>query len=163
MLREEADYPVQPTMTYLLRVLKCFMLFYCTSPLIYGIIVHSLLLMDVDYDKVRGQHRLIRQNLSVYRSIQYHIQASTGRVVRAFFALNSASRANGTCLLYYYCLSSMRTFYIKRITCTSFVIRLLSFLTVGDEAQQGVSQKGVAEGYTKATINSTCTGTIFLS
>lgn len=55
MQREEARYPAQSPMTYLRRVFKCSMLLACTSPLLFGILVHLLGLLGVDHDKVREQ------------------------------------------------------------------------------------------------------------
>ncbi|CAM9833492.1 unnamed protein product, partial [Sphacelaria rigidula] len=52
MRREEAQYPAQSALTYLRRVLKCTMLWACTSPLLFGVLVHLLQLLDVDHDKV---------------------------------------------------------------------------------------------------------------
>ena len=54
MLREEAGYPAQSASTYLRRVVKCSLLLACTSPLLYGAIVHALRLVGVDHDKVCG-------------------------------------------------------------------------------------------------------------
>lgn len=52
MLREEATYPVQSSLTYLYRVLKCSLLLILTSPLLYGVIIHTLGLMGIEHDKV---------------------------------------------------------------------------------------------------------------
>ncbi|CAN0380633.1 unnamed protein product [Laminaria digitata] len=52
MLREEAGYPSQSASTYLRRVVKCSLLLACTSPLLYGAIVHALRLVGVDHDKI---------------------------------------------------------------------------------------------------------------
>lgn len=58
MRREEAQYPAQSALTYLRRVLKCTMLWACTSPLLFGVLVHLLQLLDVDHDKVKYKETL---------------------------------------------------------------------------------------------------------
>ncbi|CAM9847780.1 unnamed protein product, partial [Pylaiella littoralis] len=52
MLREEAEYPVQSTVTYLRRVVKCSLLLAFSTPLIYGIIIHTLGILGVEHDEV---------------------------------------------------------------------------------------------------------------
>lgn len=52
MQREEADYPAQSAARYLQRVAKCTMLLLCTSPLVFGSLLHILRLAGVDHDKV---------------------------------------------------------------------------------------------------------------
>ncbi|CAM9412466.1 unnamed protein product [Choristocarpus tenellus] len=48
----EATYPVQSSLAYLRRVAKCTLLLTCTTPLVFGILVHALGLIGVDHDKV---------------------------------------------------------------------------------------------------------------
>lgn len=52
MLREEAEYPSQSAAAYLRRVLKCSLMLALTTPLLFGIILHTLAILGIEHDEV---------------------------------------------------------------------------------------------------------------
>ncbi|CAN0510249.1 unnamed protein product, partial [Ectocarpus sp. 8 AP-2014] len=52
MLREEAEYPSQSAAAYLRRVLKCSLMLALTTPLLFGIILHTLAVLGIEHDEV---------------------------------------------------------------------------------------------------------------
>ncbi|CAM9560572.1 unnamed protein product [Discosporangium mesarthrocarpum] len=48
----EATYPVQSSLSYLRRAIKCTLLLICTTPLLFGILVHVLTQLGVSHDEV---------------------------------------------------------------------------------------------------------------
>ncbi|CAN0443011.1 unnamed protein product [Ectocarpus sp. 12 AP-2014] len=75
MLREEAEYPSQSAAAYLRRVLKCSLMLALTTPLLFGIILHTLAVLGIEHDEVvmklskgfpkKGLMRAIRHRASI--------------------------------------------------------------------------------------------------
>ncbi|CAM9690541.1 unnamed protein product [Ectocarpus sp. 13 AM-2016] len=75
MLREEAEYPSQSAAAYLRRVLKCSLMLTLTTPLLFGIILHTLAVLGIEHDEVvmklskgfpkKGLMRAIRHRASI--------------------------------------------------------------------------------------------------